>query len=75
VTRAHFDREVSPEGALFAGSPETVAAKIIDTVRALGLARFDLKYSNGTLPHETMMRSIRLYATEVVPRVRAGLAL
>ena len=34
------------------GSPETVAAKIVGTVKALGLSRFDLKYSNGTLPHE-----------------------
>ena len=70
VTRAHFDREAGPDGALFVGSPETVATKIIDTVRALGLSRFDLKYSNGTLPHELMMQSIRLYATEVAPRVR-----
>lgn len=37
---------------------------------ALGASRFDLKYSAGTLPHETMMRSIELYGTEVVPRVR-----
>jgi hypothetical protein len=29
-----------------------------------------MKYSAGTLPHETMMRSIELYATEVAPVVR-----
>ena len=39
----------------------------------LGASRFDLKYSAGTLPHELSMRSIELYATEVVPRVRAEL--
>ena len=44
------------------------------TLRTLGASRFDLKYSNGTLPHEAMMRSIELYATEVVPRVRELLA-
>lgn len=71
VTRAQFDREVGPAGALCVGSPETVAAKIATTVVALGLSRFDMKYSNGTLPHAQMMTSIELYATEVVPRVQA----
>lgn len=74
VTRAQFDRECGPEGALCVGSPDTVAAKIVRTARALGLARFDMKYSNGALPHETLLRSIELYATEVVPRVHAALA-
>jgi probable LLM family oxidoreductase len=73
VTRGQFDREVGSNGSLYVGSPETVAGKIAATVQALGLSRFDLKYSNGTLPHETLMRSIELYATEVVPRVRAAL--
>jgi probable LLM family oxidoreductase len=74
VTRAQFDRETGPVGALCVGAPETVARKIATTVRALGLARFDMKYSNGTLPHEMLMTSIELYATQVVPRVRALLA-
>jgi alkanesulfonate monooxygenase SsuD/methylene tetrahydromethanopterin reductase-like flavin-dependent oxidoreductase (luciferase family) len=73
VTRAGFEREAGPDGALCVGSPDTVAAKIARTVQALGLSRFDMKYSNGTLPHETLLRSIELYATEVVPRVRARL--
>ena len=51
------------------GSPETVAAKIA-TRCALGLSRFDLKYSTGTLPHGAMMRSIELFGTVVAPRVR-----
>ncbi|MEJ3406040.1 LLM class flavin-dependent oxidoreductase [Rathayibacter sp. YIM 133350] len=72
-TRAQFENEVD-EGAVYAGSPETVAQKIATTVRALGIARFDLKYSNGTLPHEQMMRSIELYGSVVIPRVRELLA-
>jgi probable LLM family oxidoreductase len=73
MTRAQFDASAGPEGALFAGSPETVAAKIADVVTTLGLARFDMKYSNGTLPHSKMMRSIELYGTKVVPLVRKSL--
>jgi alkanesulfonate monooxygenase SsuD/methylene tetrahydromethanopterin reductase-like flavin-dependent oxidoreductase (luciferase family) len=70
ASRAHFDREASPEGALFVGSPETVAAKIVKTVRLLGLARFNMKYSCGTLPHDALLRSIELFGTKVAPRVR-----
>jgi len=74
MTRAQFDASTGPDGALCVGAPETVAAKIVDVVRTLGLARFDLKYSNGTLPHSKMMRSIELYGTKVVPLVRMSLA-
>lgn len=70
LTRDAFEHLAGPHGALCAGSPATVADKIVRTVNALGLSRFDMKYSAGTLPHEAMMRSIELYATEVVPRVR-----
>jgi probable LLM family oxidoreductase len=73
ATREQFDAEVAA-GAVFAGSPHTVAAKIARTAVALGLSRFDLKYSNGAMPHEHLMRAIELYATEVIPRVRELLA-
>jgi probable LLM family oxidoreductase len=68
-TRAQFDHEAGREGALYVGSPETVARKIAETARTLGLSRFDLKYSNGAMPHDQMMRSIELLGTQVVPRV------
>ncbi|WP_166140410.1 LLM class flavin-dependent oxidoreductase [Nocardioides ochotonae] len=73
ASRAEFEREAD-HGALVVGSPETVAAKIAATVRTLGLSRFDLKYSNGPLPHARLMRCIELYGTEVAPRVRELLA-
>ncbi|HEX2849934.1 MAG TPA: LLM class flavin-dependent oxidoreductase [Acidimicrobiales bacterium] len=74
MTREQFEAAAGPTGSLMVGSPDTVAAKIIRTVSGLGAARFDLKYSAGTLPHEAMMRSIEMYGTEVAPRVREGLA-
>ena len=61
-------------GALHVGSPETVAAKIVQTVTALGIERFDLKYSAGTLPHSNLMRCLELYGTKVAPLVRDALA-
>lgn len=74
MTREQFELGCGPEGALFVGSPQTVAAKIIKIVKHLELTRFDLKYSHGTLPHENLMKCIELYGTEVAPLVRAGLA-
>lgn len=72
--RSEFEQAAGPNGALYVGAPETVARKIAATVDTLGVSRFDMKYSAGTLPHETMMRSIELYGTEVAPRVRELLA-
>jgi probable LLM family oxidoreductase len=72
--RDDFEREAGPYGALYVGAPDTVARKIIDTVRSLGASRFDLKYSNGTLPHAALMRSLELFGTEVVPRVRRAVS-
>ena len=69
LTRERFEADIA-EGAWHVGSPETVAQKIARTVSVLDVQRFDLKYSAGTLPHETMMTAIKLYGTEVIPRVR-----
>lgn len=73
-SRIAFEQGASPQGALFVGSPETVAQKIAWAARTLGLSRFQLKYSVGALPHEQRLESIRLYGEDVVPRVRELLA-
>ena len=70
-TKESFMYEVGPRGALFVGSPETVARKIAATLPALGANRFDLKYGMGGLSHEVLMKTIELYGTQVIPRVRA----
>jgi alkanesulfonate monooxygenase SsuD/methylene tetrahydromethanopterin reductase-like flavin-dependent oxidoreductase (luciferase family) len=73
MTRAQYEQAAGPHGALFIGSPRTVAEKIVAVSRGLGLSRFDLKYSHGTLPHEKLMECIRLYGTQVAPLVREQL--
>ncbi|WP_347753727.1 LLM class flavin-dependent oxidoreductase [Agrococcus sp. ProA11] len=70
ATEREFDAQLAEHGALFAGSPETVAQKIAWAVETLGVERFDLKYDGGT-SHEENLRTIELFGTEVVPRVRA----
>ena len=69
LTRAAFEQEVR-HGSMYLGGPETVARKIAATVRALGVQRFDLKYSAGPLAHGHLVRCVELYGTRVVPMVR-----
>jgi probable LLM family oxidoreductase len=73
TNRAEYEREIE-RGSLYVGAPDTVARKIADTARTLGIARFDLKYSAGALAHDRLLECIALYGREVAPRVRALLA-
>lgn len=74
TSRAAFEAQIGPQGAMYVGTPETVARKIATTARLLGLSRFDLKYSMGRLPHPLLMGSIELYGDRVIPLVRDMLA-
>jgi probable LLM family oxidoreductase len=69
TSRSEYEREIET-GALYVGAPETVARKIAATAQALGISRFDMKYSSGPLAHDALLRSIELYGREVIPRVR-----
>ena len=69
TTMREFEAEAE-SGSLYVGSPDTVARRIADTIGAMGVARFTIKYSAGTLSHDRMMRCIELYGREVIPRVR-----
>ncbi|MGB3376063.1 MAG: LLM class flavin-dependent oxidoreductase [Microbacterium sp.] len=64
-----FEREIET-GALYVGSPETVARKIVATLGTLRVNRFDFKYDQSQISHETMMQSIGLYGEKVVPMVK-----
>ena len=65
-----YEREVGPSGALYVGSPETVAKKIAQNLPILGAKRFDLKLGMPGMSQASLLRNIELYGTEVVPRVR-----
>jgi probable LLM family oxidoreductase len=73
-TRATYDAARSPEGALYLGDPDTVARKIIDLRKNVGITRFMLHVPLGTMPHEDVMRAIELLGTKVAPRVREEVA-
>ncbi len=73
MQRAEFEREAE-SGSLHLGAPETVARRIATTAKALGISRFDMKYSAGALSHEKIMRCIELYGRKVMPLVREMMA-
>lgn len=68
-TKEQFTYEIE-HGSLYVGSPETVALKISRAMKALDASRFDLVYGQGTQRASVRLKSIELYATEVIPRVR-----
>jgi probable LLM family oxidoreductase len=69
-SREQFEAERGPQGANLVGTPEEVAAKIVYEHQLFGLDRFLIQMSVGTLPHETVLRSIELFGTKVAPIVR-----
>jgi probable LLM family oxidoreductase len=73
LRREEFDAEVS-HGSMYVGSAETVARRIASSVEKLGVGRFDLIYTSGTMPASARMKAVELYGTEVVPMVRDILA-
>ncbi len=70
MTRLQYDQMRAPAGSLVLGDPETVATKILAWREILGIERFMLHMSVGTLPHEQVLRTIELLGTEVAPIVK-----
>jgi probable LLM family oxidoreductase len=73
MSRAQFEAGRAPRGHLAVGSPDEVADKIIAQHKVFGHQRVMLQMSLGAMPHDKVLRSIELYGTEVVPRVKAAL--
>lgn len=70
VTRAHFNAQNGPKGALIVGSPEEVAEKILRHSEALGgISRITFQKDNAKLSHSKLMQSIELLGTKVAPLV------
>jgi probable LLM family oxidoreductase len=71
--RASYDDMAGPRGAIFVGSPQEVADKIVYVHGHLGMDRIGLQMDWSGVPQSLMLESIELYATEVAPRVRRAL--
>jgi probable LLM family oxidoreductase len=74
VTRAGFDAQRGPQGALLIGNPEEVVEKIIRHSEALGgVSRFTFQMNAASLPHAKLMKAIEALGTRVVPALRQEL--
>ncbi|MDQ3655041.1 MAG: LLM class flavin-dependent oxidoreductase [Chloroflexota bacterium] len=74
LTRGRFEAGATLQGALVAGSPDAVAAKILYQHELFGHQRFLMQISVGTMPHDKVLRSIELLGTKVAPLVRDEVA-
>jgi probable LLM family oxidoreductase len=74
VTRAGFDAQRGPQGALIIGDPDEVVEKIIRHSRALGgISRITFQMNAASLSHEKMIRAIELLGKRVAPALREEL--
>lgn len=75
LTREQFEYMRSPKGSLMVGTAQEVADKIIAEYQLFGNTRFLAQTIAGDISHKKLMNSIRLFGTEVAPRVRAAVSL
>ena len=70
MTRARFEAQAGPKGALLVGSVEEVAEKILRHSDALGgISRLTFQMDSAELPHEKLMETIELIGTRLKPLV------
>jgi probable LLM family oxidoreductase len=74
MSRDQFDASTTLEGANFVGSPQEIIDKILYQHKIFKHDRFLMQMSVGSVPHDKMMRSIELFATEVAPVIRKELS-
>ena len=73
VRRSEFEAEIE-HGSMYVGSPETVARKMADAIKTLGVGRYDMIYTAGAEPVSARLRAVELYGTKVLPMVKDMLA-
>jgi probable LLM family oxidoreductase len=75
-TRAGFDSQRGPHGALLIGDPEEVTEKILRHSEALGgVSRVTFQMNAASLPHAKLMKAIETIGTRVAPALREQLAV
>jgi alkanesulfonate monooxygenase SsuD/methylene tetrahydromethanopterin reductase-like flavin-dependent oxidoreductase (luciferase family) len=71
MTRASFDAQRGPNGALLVGSPDEVTEKILRHSDALGgIDRISFQMNAASLPQIKMMRAIDALGSRVAPALR-----
>jgi probable LLM family oxidoreductase len=75
ATRAQYDAQRGPRGALLVGTPEEIAERIVYQHGIFEHQRFLMQFSVGTMPHAQIMRAIELFGVSVAPMVRRAISV
>jgi len=76
ITRAQFDAQLKPDGALLVGNAEEVVEKIGRYDEVLGgISRITFQMNAASLPHRKLMQAIEVIGTRVAPALSQGLAV
>lgn len=70
MSREQFEFMRSDRGSLMVGSVEKVVDKLVYEYQLFGFTRFFAQASLGFVPHELTLKSIELFATEVIPEFK-----
>lgn len=71
--RQQYDTGRGPKGHLVIGDANEAIDKILQLHELFGLTRFSAHMDVGGPSHAALMKSIELYGTKIVPKVRAAL--
>jgi probable LLM family oxidoreductase len=75
ITRADFDAQRTPEGALLVGNAEEVVEKIARHSAALGgISRLTFQMNAASIAHPKLMQAIETIGTRVAPALREQVA-
>lgn len=64
-------QDIIDAGLILCGSPATVRRQLQDQIDAIGMEQVCSLFAFGDLPHDKVMRSMRLFASEVIPNAKS----
>ena len=64
-------KEAEEGGYAIVGSPETMRQKLREGIKAAGCGILQGIFQVGSMPHEMAIKNMELFATEVMPALRA----
>ncbi len=68
-----FEHGRSPQGHLVIGDASEAVDKILHMQELFGLTRFSAHMDVGGPSHQSLMKSIEIFGTKIVPKIRAAL--
>jgi probable LLM family oxidoreductase len=72
-SRADYDRAAAGSQAIFAGSPNEIAERLISVGTLVGADRYAMQMDWAGVPHAQVMTAIELLGTQVLPQVQQAL--